>query len=172
MSAGAALDPGQVAALIFLGGCKHTPEPWKGCDTCGRPRVQWTKQQAVQIVDTHWQADTVDGQTFDKRELLSLDNIPAAAREKIVQLSVATDDPRVPVVTLRVDPKHAGYVRMFKRRAARFGANGQHQGLDLIVLVFEIQSLEEADRTKPVHFARLYLHPLQGPIFSNSDIYF
>lgn len=155
------------AALITAGGCAHTFEPWKGCDTCGRPPAQWTRRQGAQVVDLAWQAVTIDGQTFEKKEVLSIDNIPKDQRDKVQKLSIVTDDPRYPMVHMTVDPRKAR-VHTFKRHSQKMSMGTGALGSKMTVLVLEIQT-DPGDASK---FVRLYLHPVQGPILSTEDSYF
>jgi len=121
----------------------------------------------VQITDVDWTAKTIDGQTFDREEILSLDNLPVNLREKVSQLHVVTDDVRIPMIHITVDPRKGYLVHKFKRHAVRMGTGNGSIHSKLTVLVLEIREIADASR-----FIRLYLHPQAGPILSTEDLYF
>lgn len=157
------LPPQIVDALIAAGGCTHTPEPQKGCDTCGRPPAPWAKTAQVAAID--WSAEAVDGTVFDKKDLLSVSNIPpnTAAR-----LHVITDNPRIPKVSIGCDPRKGERLHMFTRHSQHMQVSGQGGAQKLSVLVLEVTK----PNAQPGDFVRLYLHPKIGPILSTEDLYF
>ncbi len=153
------MTPAQLEAAKVLGGCEHTPNPFQACDTCGRQPIAGRHDKTVAY---NFMAETVDGAVFVKKDVLSVSNLPL---DRISKLTVLTDDPRNPRVTLVVDPRNDERLFQFSRHAVRTGAPGPAKS-SLTVTVFEILFLN-SDR-----FVRLYLHPLQGPILSTQDLYF
>ncbi len=149
------LTPDQLEAFKAAGGCEHTPNPYQACDTCGRPALPG---QALKSVAYDWQARTVDGLFFTKRDLVSISNLPL---DKVCDLIVLTDDPRAPRVTLKVDPTLGQRLHMFTRHCVSTGAKRS-----VSVPVFEIRY----EGTE--HRLRLYLHPVRGPILSPLDLWF
>lgn len=161
------------AALIAAGGCVHTPEPHKGCDTCGRPPVEWASNLGVAHHD--FQARDVDGRIYTKQDVLSVANLPL---DRVARLTVATDDPQVPHVRVGVNPTIGERLFMFTRHLittpvrAMFGGNGDRAlaeaGTKTSILVLEVRN----DPDDPSRFVRLYLHPTMGLILSTEDINF
>lgn len=162
------IPAGILAAFLEYGGCIHTPFPWKGCDTCGRVSAEWTKQIGLQVVDTAWQAETIDGTKYEKQEILSLDNLPQDEKDKISKLHIATDNPFIPMLHALVDPRKGQRVRMFKKHFIKMGVNNVNNSNKLSLFVIEILF----DPKDEKNFIRLYLHPQLGPIISTEDLYF
>lgn len=154
------LTAGQVDALIAAGGCLHTVDPFKACDTCGRAAVA-APSRAVTGFD--FRAETVDGQVFDKRDVLSVMNLPL---DKVCRIRVKTDDLRFPKITLGCDPRKGERLRVFTRHAVRSSVNGGSATERISVLIIEVwRPIDDS-------FVRLYLHPQQGPILTTEDLYF
>lgn len=149
--------PEQLEALKAAGGCDHTPNPFNACDTCGRKAAKGAHVKRTVAYD--WEARSVDGTLFAKKEWGSISNIP---RDAICELVVATDNPRIPKVKVRIDPRKGELLNMFTRHCFNAGPNPR----SLSIPIFEIQ-YEGTD-----HKVRLYLHPIQGPILSTEDLYF
>lgn len=145
--------------LIAAGGCWHTPDPFKACDTCGREAIPGKVSGAVAY---DFLAETVDGNTFEKRDILSVKNLPL---DRVCRLRIKTDDPRYPMVTIGCDPRKGERLMMFTRHAVRLATRGPADGR-LSVLVVEVRRLQDDS------FTRLYLHPTQGPILTTEDLYF
>jgi|HubBroStandDraft_6_1064221.scaffolds.fasta_scaffold360637_2 hypothetical protein len=156
------LTPGQNDALIAAGGCVHTPNPFKGCDTCARPPIggNFGATTAYGFV-----AELMNGDTIVRADAPSVDHLPL---DVVRRLIVVTDDPRIPRVVLQVDPDKGErlfrFSRHIKRVASGDGPNGAAKA-SLKVEVIEVRY----DDGKAV---RLYLHPFQGPILSTQDLYF
>lgn len=148
------------AALIAAGGCEHTPEPHKGCDTCGRPPTALARRK--QVIAYDWRATTVDGAVFDKKDVLSVANLPL---DRVAKLEVQTDDITIPVVKVSCKPQEGERLYLFTRHCAHVGA-GAVETERVSVTVLEIRKQDSTS------FVRLYLHPTQGPILSTEDLYF
>lgn len=152
----------QREALIAAGGCVHTPNPFSACDTCSRPAMGGS---ASAVVAYGFVAQTVDGGIITQADSPSVSHLPL---DVVRRLIVVTDDPRIPRVTLEVDPDKGERLFRFRRVAHRMASsNGQaiqHTGQ----LVVEVLEVRNADGWA----VRLYLHPLQGPILSTKDLYF
>lgn len=149
----------QKDALIAAGGCAHTPNPFAKCDTCQRPSIGGMHGA---VVSYGFVAETIDGGLITKADSPSVTNLPL---DKVKRLIVLTDDPRVPRVTLEVDPDKGERLFRFRRNIQRTAAgSGLMQG-SLAVEVLEVRNAEG-------WAVRLYLHPFQGPILSTKDLYF
>ncbi len=154
------LTAGQLDALIAAGGCLHTPDPFKACDTCSRTAIS-APTKAVTGYD--FRAETVDGQVFDKRDVLSVMNLPL---DRVCLLRVKTDDLRYPQVTIGCDPRKGERLLLFTRHAVQMAVNGGQAQGRVSVLVVEVRRLHDDS------FTRLYLHPERGPILTTEDLYF
>lgn len=154
------LTADQTDALIAAGGCKHTINPFQACDTCGRPAVGGTHGA---VVAYGFVAETLDGTLITKADAPSVDHLPL---DVVRRLIVLTDDPRIPRVTLEVDPDKGERVFRFRRNLRRVAASGQGQAL--AALSIEVLEVRNGDGWA----VRLYLHPFQGPILSTRDLYF
>jgi hypothetical protein len=152
--------PAQLDALVAAGGCVHTPNPFSACDTCGRTSIVGANHGAV--VSYGFVAETMDGTVLTKADHPSVTHLPLDVVKRLV---VLTDDPRVPRVTLDVDPDKGERLFRFRRNCSRVAVgSGKHQGS----LVVEVLEVRNADGWA----VRLYLHPFQGPILSTRDLYF
>lgn len=153
------LTPAQRDALIAAGGCAHTPNPFQACDTCARPPIAGNHGA---VVAYGFVAETVDGGVLVKADHPSVSHLPLDVVRRLV---VLTDDPRIPRVTLDVDPDKGERLFRFRRNISRVAAGtGVAQGS----LVVEVLEIRNADGWA----MRLYLHPFQGPILSTRDLYF
>lgn len=150
-------DPAVKDALIAAGGCDHTPDPTHACDTCARPAASWAKPQIVTAYQ--WSAVTIDGEIIDKRDVLSMSNLPL---DRVHRLMVRTDDPRLPVIKVGVDPRKGERLFMFTRHSVKLNSGG----VKIAVPVIEVKREQDEDFR-----VRLYLHP-DGPILSTEDLYF
>lgn len=148
-------------ALRAAGGCEHTPEPQRGCDTCGRPPAPWAgAAKAVAAYD--WRAELVGGQVLEKRDLLSISNLPL---DQVLKLEVFTDSKRIPRVQLIVDPRRGERLFHFTRHALHLNVRtGRSEKIS--VPVFEVAL--DAERKRCM---RLYLHPVEGPILATEDLH-
>lgn len=155
-----ALTPAQRDALIAAGGCPHMPNPFTGCDTCGRPPIGGNFGA---VVAYGFVAETVDGGIIAKADAPSVDHLPLAAVSRLI---VLTDDPRVPRVVLQVDPTKGERLYRFRRNIQRTNAGGA----PVIQAQLSVEVLEV--RNADGWAVRLYLHPFQGPILSTQDLYF
>lgn len=161
------LPPNVAAGLIEAGGCSHTPEPWRACSTCGRPIPPWAlaTDQRIEILD--WRAMLIDGQSMEKRDVLSIDNVP---KDRLTDLKLSTTSPRAPVVQLVVDPREGEQAHMFTRRMMRVGmraggtATSTPSGTHVSVVVLEVTPRRDGK-------VRLYVHP-DRLILSTQDLYF
>jgi len=153
------LTPDQIEAFKALGGCEHTPDPFAACDTCGRPR-SLVKHDRVVAYD--FEAETVDGTKFHKREVGSFDNLP---KEAIKRLTVMTDDPHNQRVTLMIDPTKGQTLRRFSLQMRRVVTQTGQPVSATTVEVLEV-GFDDGKWT------RLYLHPLLGPILTTLELYF
>lgn len=157
------LTESQRSLLIQAGGCVHTPSPFDACDTCERPPITVPSEK---VVAYSFVAQTMDGMVITKTDNPSVESLPL---EVVKTLIVTTSDPRIPRITLVVDPDKGERLFRFSRHMNRMGAVGSPTvGITarLTVEVLEVRFLEDN------RFLRLYLHPLQGPILSTRDIYF
>jgi hypothetical protein len=146
-------------ALIAAGGCKHTPNPFIVCDVCGRPPITGTHGA---VVSYGFVAETMDGTVLAKADHPSIEHLPLDVVRRLV---VLTDDPRVPRVTLDVDPDKGERLFRFRRNIRRVAAGSGAQVAALAVEVLEVRNGDGWG-------VRLYLHPFQGPILSTRDLYF
>ena len=150
-------------ALIAAGGCVHTPNPFMACDTCGRTKLGGL---AGATVAYSFVAETVDGGLIHKADSPSVDHLPL---DKVKTLVVLCDDPRIPRVTITVDPDQGDRCYRFRRTAMRLAARGTDANTppkgSLIVEVLEIRRHDGSA-------VRLYLHPTRCPILSTQDLYF
>lgn len=152
-------SPAAREALIAAGGCAHTPNPFKGCDTCSRPPIRVPTEGATAY---GFVAEMADGTVIAKADAPSVDHLPLEAVRGLV---VLTDDPRIPRITLDVDPEKGERLYRFARRASRIAAGAGGIASSLTVQVLEV-------RLANGQAVRLYLHPTQGPILSTRDLYF
>ena len=67
------LTPAQRQSLIMAGGCEHTPDPFKGCDTCSRPPITVPEER---VVAYSFIAQTMDGTTIVKADSPSVEDLP------------------------------------------------------------------------------------------------
>ncbi len=157
------MTPAQLDALKAAGGCDHTPDPFIPCIVCRRPSLASERVTAGEIIA--WQATTIDGGIISSTDRQSIDNIPF---EVVEQLVVLTSDPRMPRVTLKLQPEKGERVRRFSRQIHRMHSTGEggklKPGMKMTVEVFEIANANN-ERT------RLYIHPIEGPFLSTKDLY-
>lgn len=159
MNDGLILTPDQVEAFKALGGCEHTPDPFSACDTCGRKR-SLVKHDKVVAYD--FEAESVDGTRFYKKDVGSFDNLP---KEALKRLTIMTDDPNNQRVTLMIDPEKGQTLRRFSRQIRRVTTSSGNHVAALTIEVLEV-GFDNGQWT------RLYLHPLLGPILSTLDLNF
>lgn len=157
----AAMTPEVRDALIAAGGCQHTPEPHRACDTCGRPPTEWANKKGN--VAFGWQATLDDGSVVDKRDVLSVANLPL---DRVCNITVKTDSLQFPEITITVDPSKGERLWHFTRHFESFSNDGERKG-HATMLVFEVRY----DLDNPKRWVRLYLHPHKGPILSTQDLY-
>lgn len=146
-------------ALIAAGGCLHTPNPFWACDTCQRPPIGGTQGA---VVAYGFVAETLDGTLIPQADAPSVSHLPLDIVRKLV---VLTADPRVPRVTLVVDPDKGERLFRFRRNLRRTSAQTGAAVAELSVEVLEVRNADG-------WAVRLYLHPFQGPILSTQDLYF
>lgn len=155
------IPPAVRDALIAAGGCTHTPDPTRGCDTCGRAPQPWSLKKGTIAYD--WTAELVDdGQVMRKADLLSVSNLPL---DKVARITVSTDSLQYPKIQICVDPRKGERLFFFTRHFEMYTGDGQRKGRSSMP-VFEVRYIDQPDR-----FVRLYLHPLQGPVLSTEDLY-
>jgi len=146
-------------ALIAAGGCAHTPNPFIACDTCSRPPITGAHGS---VVAYGFVAETMDGGVISKADAPSVTHLPLDVVRRLV---VLTDDPRIPRVTLEVDPDKGERLFRFRRNIKRMSAGSGALQASLVVEVLEVRNADG-------WAVRLYLHPFQGPILSTRDLYF
>lgn len=148
-------------ALIAAGGCPCTPNPFAHCDTCHRVAIGGAHSA---VISYGWVAETIDGSTITRADAPSVEALPIDAVKRIV---VLTDDPRIPRVTLDVQPEKGERLWRFRRTAKRADLTSG-DGRLVGSCVVEVLEVRNADGWA----VRLYLHPQQGPIMSTRDLYF
>lgn len=162
------LTADQRDALLAAGGCVHTLNPFQACDTCGRPPITGTHGA---VVAYGFVAETMDGTVLAKADHPSVEHLPL---EVVRRLVVLTDDPRIPRITLDVDPDKGERLFRFRRNIRRvaaravIGADGNPASQSQSSLAIEVLEVRNGDGWG----VRLYLHPFQGPILSTRDLYF
>lgn len=152
-----------VEVMLAAGGCRHTLNPFLGCDTCGRPPVGGRIDRVTAL---GFIAETIDGTLITEADAPSVKHLPL---DVVRRLIVLTDNPRIPYCTIIVDPDKGERLFRFARSCTKMKADreGKLQPVgSLTVEVLEVRFLDTG------HALRLYLHPLQGPILSTQDLYF
>lgn len=165
----------QREALIAAGGCPHTPNPFVMCDTCGRPSIASTH---ASVIGYSFVAETVDGgvivNTPSDAQEVKLDGRSATERaasvshlplDAVRRLIVLTNNPRIPRVTIDVDPEKGERLFRFSRVAKKVSIGDGRSVGDIRVECLEVANAEGFK-------VRLYLHPTLGPILSTKDLYF
>lgn len=113
-----------------------------------------------------WKAITADGKVISREPQMSVIHIPGAlvdgTVEAIKQMNVATDHLTMPLVQVEVDPWKGQTMRVFTRRTATLGANGEQQSIPVMEVT--------PDPAHPEIVVRLYLFP-GGPVLSTIDRY-
>lgn len=161
------IPEGVKAGLIAAGGCTHEPRPWVTCDVCSRPIPYWALSAQNMILAPDWQGRTVDNVAIEKRDVLSMDNVP---RDKLASLNVMTTSPRAPVIRAVVDPRKDERLFMFTRHFLKMGMEAGVDGKPKKVpsrmscVMLEVRQ----ENARPVY---LIVHP-QALILSTEDLYF
>ncbi len=150
----------QREALIAAGGCGHVPNPFVACGACPRPAIAGAPN--ADPVAYGFVAETIDGTVIPQSDAPSVSHLPLDVVRKLV---VLTTDPRVPRVTLVVDPEKGERLFRFRRVAKRVRSSTMQMIGSTVVDVFEVRNADG-------WALRLYLHPIDGPILSTQDIYF
>lgn len=147
-------------ALLAAGGCVHTLNPFQACDTCQRPPIGGRHDK---VIAYGFVAETMDGTIITKSDRPSVSHLPLETVRKLV---VFTDNPRIPRITLVVEPDRGERLFRFQRHALRIGLHAGQDGSSTTVEVLEVRHLDTG------RALRLYLHPVEGPILSTQDLYF
>ncbi len=153
------LTDAQKDALIAAGGCAHTPNPFMACDTCQRPAMGGAHAATVAY---GFVAETMDGTIIPKADSPSVEHLPLPVVRRLI---VITDDPRIPRVTLQVNPDKGERLFRFRRTALKTTTGADKMTGSMVIEVLEV-------RNGDGWAVRLYLHPVQGPILSTEDLYF